>query len=130
MCIDYIKPNNTTRKDHYPPLFIDQMLDSLAGHPHYCFLNGYSSYSQNAIAPEDWEKTTFTFPYGTFAFKRMPFGLCNSPATFQMGMMSMFSDLVEEAMEYSWMTSWYMDAVLRNVWKIWEQYFRGGKTRI
>ena len=52
-----------------------------------------------AIAPEDQEKTTFTCPYGTFAFRRMPFGLCNAPATFQRCMMSLFSDLVEEVME-------------------------------
>ena len=75
------------------------MLDRLAGHPHFCFLDGYSGYNQIAIAPEDQEKTTFTCPYGTFAFRRMSFGLCNAPATFQRCMMSMFSDLVEEVME-------------------------------
>ena len=79
--------------------FIDQMLDRLAGHPHFCFLDGYSGYNQIAIAPEDQEKTTFTCSYGTFAFRRMPFGLCNAPATFQRCMMSIFSDLVEEVME-------------------------------
>ena len=99
MCIDYRKLNNATSKDHYPLPFIDQMLDRLAGHPHYCFLDGYSSYNQNAIAPEDYEKTTFTCLYSTFAFGRMPFRLCNAPATFQRCVMSMFSDLVEEAME-------------------------------
>ena len=75
------------------------MLDRLAGHPHYYFLDGYSSYNQISIALEDQEKTTFTSPYGTFAFRRMPFGLCNAPATFQRCMMSMFSDLGGEAME-------------------------------
>ena len=75
------------------------MLDRLARHSHYCFLNGYSSYNLIAIAPEDQEKTTFTCPYGTFAFRRMPFRLCNAPATFQRCMMYIFFDLVEEAME-------------------------------
>ena len=75
------------------------MLDRLAGHPHFCFLDGYSGYNQIAIAPEDQEKTTFTCPFGTFAFRRMPFGLCNAPGTFQRCMMSIFSDLVEEVME-------------------------------
>ncbi|CAL9005416.1 unnamed protein product, partial [Prunus brigantina] len=66
-----------------------------AGHSHYCFLDGYSGYNQIAIAPEDQEKTTFTCPFGTFAYRRMPFGLCNAPATFQRCMMSVFSDMVE-----------------------------------
>ena len=71
VCIDYRKLNTATKKDHYPLLFIDQMLDMLARHSHYCFLNGYSGYNQTAIALEDQEKSTFTCPYGTFAFKKM-----------------------------------------------------------
>ena len=74
------------------------MLERVAGHAFYCFLDGYSGYNQIAIALEDQEKTTFTCPYGTFAYRRMPFGLCNAPATFQRCMMAIFSDLVEEIM--------------------------------
>ena len=99
MCIDYKNLNTATRNDHYPLPFIDQMLDRLVGHPHYCFLDGYSRYYQISIALEDREKTTFTCPYDTFVFRRMLFGLCNAHATFQSCMMSMLSDLVEEAME-------------------------------
>ena len=108
VCIDYRKLNTATIKDHFPlpfidqmlPLpFIDQMLDRLAGHPHFCFLDGYSGYNHIAIAPEDQEKTTFTCPFGTFAFRRMTFGLCKAPGTFQRCMMSIFSDLAEEVME-------------------------------
>ena len=82
VCIDYRKLNNATRKDHFPLSFIDKMLDRLVGHPHFCFLNEYSGYNQIAIAPEDKEKTTFTCPYGTFVFRRMPFGLCNALVNF------------------------------------------------
>ena len=71
VCIDYRKLNTTTRNDHYHLPFIDQMLDRLAGHPYFCLLDGYSGYNQISIAPEDHEKTTFTCPYGTFAFRRM-----------------------------------------------------------
>ena len=99
ICIDYRKLNKATRKDHFPLPFVDQMLDRLAGYEYYCFLDGYSDYNQIAIAPEDQEKTTFTCPYGTFAFRRMPFGLCNAPGTFQRCMMAIFSDMVEKTIE-------------------------------
>ncbi|BBH06778.1 transposable element gene [Prunus dulcis] len=99
VCIDYRKLNSATRKDHFPLPFIDQMLERLAGHAYYCFLDGYSGYNQIPIAPEDQEKTTFTCPFGTFAYRRMPFGLCNAPATFQRCMMSIFSDMVERFIE-------------------------------
>ncbi|CAN6552297.1 unnamed protein product [Malus baccata var. baccata] len=96
VCIDYRKINATTRKDHFPLPFLDQMLERLAGHSFYCFLDGYSGYNQIVIAPDDQEKTTFTCPFGTFAYRRMPFGLCNTPATFQRCMVSIFSDYVEK----------------------------------
>ncbi|MBZ2164344.1 reverse transcriptase family protein, partial [Alteromonas stellipolaris] len=99
VCIDYKKLNAATRKDHFPLLFMDQMLERLSGHEYYCFLDGYSGYNQILIAPEDQEKTTFTCPFGTFAYRRMPFGLCNAPATFQRCMLSIFSDMAERFLE-------------------------------
>src|SRR3954462_13199261 len=75
------------------------MLEKLAGNSYYCFLDGYSGYNQVYIAPEDQEKTTFICPYGTFAFHRMPFGLCNAPATFQRCMLSIFSDMIGNILE-------------------------------
>ncbi|GJU80177.1 reverse transcriptase domain-containing protein [Tanacetum coccineum] len=83
VCIDYRKLNEATRKDHFPLPFMDQMLKRLAGNEYYCFLDGFSDYFQIPIDPKDQEKTTFTCPYGTFAYRRMPFGLCNAPGTFQ-----------------------------------------------
>ncbi|KAK8574820.1 hypothetical protein V6N12_062498 [Hibiscus sabdariffa] len=99
ICMDYRKLNKATKKDHFPLPFIGQMLDRLAGKEFYCFLDGYSGYNQISIASEDQEKTTFTCPYGTYAFRRMPFGLCNAPATFQRCMLAIFSDMVEEFLE-------------------------------
>ena len=115
VCIDYSKLNTATRKDQFPLPFINQLLDRLAEHPHFYFLDGYSGYNQIAIAPEDQEKTTFTCPFGTFSFRRMPFGLCNALATFQRCMMSIFSDLAEKLWRSSWMISQYMDQVLKIV---------------
>ena len=99
VCIDYRKLNEATRNDHFPLPFIDQMLEKLSGHDYYCFLDGYSSYSQNLIALEDQEKAISTCPYGTFSYKRMPFGLCNAPTTFQRCMMAIFSNMIEDFME-------------------------------
>ncbi|GJW13446.1 reverse transcriptase domain-containing protein [Tanacetum coccineum] len=90
VCIDYRKLNEATRKDHFPLPFMDQMIERLAGNEFYCFLDGFSKYFQIPIDPQDQEKTTFTCPYGTFAYHRMPFGLCNAPGTFQRCMMAIF----------------------------------------
>ncbi|GJU36837.1 reverse transcriptase domain-containing protein [Tanacetum coccineum] len=96
VCIDYRKLNEATRKDHFPLPFMDQMLERLAGNEYYCFLDGFSGYFQIPIDPRDQEKTTFTCPYGTFAYCRMPFGLCNAPGTFQRCMLAIFHDMVEK----------------------------------
>ena len=99
ICIDYRRLNKVTKKYHFPLPFIDQMLDRLAGNEYFCFLYGYSRYNNIAIALEDQDKTTFTCPYGTSAFRRMPFGLCNAPGTFQRCMMTIFSDMVKKSIE-------------------------------
>ncbi|GJX63265.1 reverse transcriptase domain-containing protein [Tanacetum coccineum] len=99
VCIDYRKLNEATRKDHFPLPFMDQMLKRLAGNKFFFFLDGFSGYFQIPIKPADQEKTTFTYPYGTYAYKRMPFGLCNAPATFQRCMITIFQDMLETSME-------------------------------
>ena len=88
------------------------MLDKLAGHPHYCFLDDYLGYNQIAITLEDQEKTTF-----------------NAPATFQRCMMSMFSDLIEKFMEMFMDDFSVYGSSLRIAWRIWQFYFRGARIR-
>ncbi|GJY46993.1 reverse transcriptase domain-containing protein [Tanacetum coccineum] len=75
------------------------MLERLARNKFFCFLDGFSRYFQIPIKPSDQEKTTFTCPYGTYAYKRMPFGLCNASATFQRCMIAIFQDMLETSME-------------------------------
>ena len=105
VCIDYRGLNEVTRKDHFPLPFMDQLLERIFDQPFYYFLDGYSGYFQIEITAEGKEKTTFTCPFGTYAYRRMPFGLCNAPATFQRCMLNIFSDLVERIMEV------YMDDI-------------------
>ena len=99
VCIDYRRLNAVTSKDHFPLPFIDQLLERVSGHPLYCFLDWYLGYFQIEFAPGDQENTTFTCPFGTYAYRRMPFYLWNAPATFQRCMLSIFSDMVERIME-------------------------------
>jgi hypothetical protein len=75
------------------------MLERLSKKTHFCFLDGFSGFSQIAIKKEDQEKTTFTCPYGTYAYRRMPFGLCNAPATFQRCISAIFYGFCEEIVE-------------------------------
>jgi hypothetical protein len=82
MCIDYRKLNKATKKDHFPLPFIDEMLERLANHAYFCFLYGYSGFMQIPIHPDDQHKTTFTCPYRTFAYRRMPFGLMQRSGLF------------------------------------------------
>nr|GEX67096.1 reverse transcriptase [Tanacetum cinerariifolium] len=97
--IDYHKLNEATRKDHFPLPFMDQMLERLAGNQYYCFPDGFSGYFQIPIDLKDQEKTIFTCPYETFAYRCMPFGLCNDSGTFQRCMMEIFYDMIEKTIE-------------------------------
>nr|GEV25013.1 reverse transcriptase domain-containing protein [Tanacetum cinerariifolium] len=99
VCIDYRKLNDATRKDHFPLPFMDQMIERLTRNEYYCSLDGFLGYFQILIDMQDQKKTTFTCPYGTFAYRRMPLGLCNALGTFQRCMMTIFHDIIEKTME-------------------------------
>jgi hypothetical protein len=75
------------------------MLEKLANHSYVCYLDGYSGFMQIPIHPDDQHKTTFTFPHGTFTYKRIPFGLCKTPSSFRHCMMAIFSEFIEEIVE-------------------------------
>nr|GEX91918.1 DNA-directed DNA polymerase [Tanacetum cinerariifolium] len=99
VCIDYQKLNEATCKDHFTLPFMDQMLERLAGNKYYCFHDGFSGYFQIPIDPKDQKKTTFTCAYGTFAYRHMPFGLCNALGTFQRCMIAIFHDMIEKTIK-------------------------------
>ena len=99
VCIDYRKLNSANKKDHFPLAFINQIVDQLARSNYFYFHDGYLGYNQIATHPDDQEKTKFTCPFGTFAFRRMPFELCNAPVTFQQCMTAIFSDFLGDSLD-------------------------------
>ncbi|GJX78261.1 reverse transcriptase domain-containing protein [Tanacetum coccineum] len=98
------------------------MLERLSGNEYYCFLDGFSGHFQIPLAPEDQEKTTFTYPYGMFAYRRIPFGLCNAPTTFQRCMTAIFHDMCKDFMEV------FMDdfSVFKNSFRTWHKISKAG----
>ena len=94
--VDFRELNRETLRDYFPLPFIGQVLDTLSGKQYFSFLDGYSGYKQIQIALGDQDKTTFTCPWGTFAYRVLPFGLCNAPATFQRTFLGIFSDLAND----------------------------------
>ena len=94
MCVDFRLLNTRTKKDNYCLPRIDEILDSLQGAKYFSKLDLKSGYYQIEMEEKDKELTAFTTgPLGFWEHNRLPFGLCNSPATFQRVMEDCFADL-------------------------------------
>jgi len=91
--VDYRDINRACPKDNFPTPFIDQLIDECARSEMYSFMDCFSGYNQINIAPADQHKTAFIFPWGTFAYKKLPFGLKNAGATFQRAMSYALHDI-------------------------------------
>jgi len=81
--VDYHKLYAQTKNDPFPLPFLDSILDYVAEHELYSFMDGYNGYNQFKMAKEDKDKTTLILEWGAYAYNVMPFGLCNAPTTFQ-----------------------------------------------
>jgi hypothetical protein len=92
-CVDYRDINKACFKDNFPTPFVDQIVDDCAGSEIFSLMDGFSSYNQINIAPEDQHKTAFICPWGTFTYRKLPFGLKNVGATFQRAMSYAFHDI-------------------------------------
>ena len=93
VCTDFRDLNKACPKDNYPTSFIDQILDDYSGDEIFSFMDGFSGYNHIQIKPEDQHKITFICPWGTFTYRKMPFGLKNDKATFQQAMSYTFHDI-------------------------------------
>jgi hypothetical protein len=103
MCIDFRKLNKGTKKKHKPPPLMEQILERLSSNSYFCFLDGYSGYTQIPIQPEDQEKTTSTCPYGAYAYRLLPFGLCNAAELFKNVFLKSLRNLLKTLWMYLWM---------------------------
>jgi hypothetical protein len=82
LCVDFRNLNRSSQKDNYPLPKMEHILQKVTGASRMSMIDGFSSYNQVSVLPEDREKTTFTTPWGTFMYAKMPFGLMNAGATF------------------------------------------------
>lgn len=82
-CVDYRKLNAVTKTDVYPMPLIDELVQSTKKHSFMSTIDMRSGFWQVSLREQDRDKTAFLTPFGSYRFKRMPFGLKNAPSTFQ-----------------------------------------------
>jgi hypothetical protein len=99
ICQDYRKLNSVTKKDHFPLPFTDTLLDVVAGHEMYSLMDGFSGYNQIGISKAHQLLTAFTTDSGVYAHNKMPFGLCNVPATYQRLVITAFQEYLHKFIE-------------------------------
>jgi hypothetical protein len=93
VCVDYRDIKKICPKDNFPTPSVDQIIDDCAGSEIFSLMDGFSGYNQINIAPEDQHKMAFICPWGTFTYRKLPFGLKNTGATFQCVMSYAFHDI-------------------------------------
>ena len=82
LCVDIRNLNRSSKKDNYPLPNMEHILQRFIGSSRMSMIDGFSAYNHISVLPEDREKTTFTTPWGTFMYARIPFGLMNAGPTF------------------------------------------------
>ena len=92
-CMDFHRFNMCRKKDLYPLLWIQETLESMAGAMHFAMMDFKTGFWQVKMAPESQQYTAFTMDLGFYKFTRMPFWLCNAPATFQCLMQNILGEL-------------------------------------
>jgi hypothetical protein len=100
VCMEFRDLNHACPKDNFPMPFIDQIINDYASHEALSFMDDFFGYNQIQIHQANQYKTAFTTPWGTFAYRVMPFGLKNAGATFQWAMTYIFHDLAHIILAY------------------------------
>ena len=92
--------NQVSLKDNYPLPKMDHILQRVVGASRISLLDGFSGFNQILVHPDDQDKTTFTTPWGTFKYVKMPFGLKNAGATFQRAMDIAFAKEIHDFLSH------------------------------
>ena len=98
-CVDFTDLNKACPKDHFPILWIDQLVDATVGHPRMSFLDAFQGYHQIPLALDDQERTAFVTPIGNYHYKVMHFGLKNTRVIYQRMMTRMFRPQLGKSIE-------------------------------